>query len=30
VLITIAIYIAATIVTDLVVAWLDPRVRTAL
>src|SRR5215475_2187273 len=30
VLITVAIYIAATIVTDLVVAWLDPRVRTAL
>jgi len=30
VLITVAIYIAATIVTDLVVAWLDPRVRTSL
>jgi peptide/nickel transport system permease protein len=30
VLITVAIYIAATIVTDLFVAWLDPRVRTAL
>ncbi len=30
VLVTVAIYIAATIITDLIVAWLDPRVRTAL
>jgi peptide/nickel transport system permease protein len=30
VLVTVGIYIVATIVTDLVVAWLDPRVRTAL
>jgi peptide/nickel transport system permease protein len=30
VLVTVTIYIVATIVTDLVVAWLDPRVRTAL
>jgi len=30
VLVAITIYITATIVTDLVVAWLDPRVRTAV
>ena len=30
VLVALGIYIAATIVTDLVVAWLDPRVRTAV
>jgi peptide/nickel transport system permease protein len=30
VLVVVAIYIAATIATDLIVAWLDPRVRTAL
>jgi peptide/nickel transport system permease protein len=29
VLVTVAIYVAATIVTDLLVAWLDPRVRGA-
>lgn len=30
VLVAVGIYIAATIVTDLIVAWLDPRVRTAV
>jgi len=30
VLVAVAIYIVATIVTDLIVAWLDPRVRTAV
>jgi peptide/nickel transport system permease protein len=30
VLVTVSIYIIATIVTDLIVAWLDPRVRAAV
>jgi peptide/nickel transport system permease protein len=30
VLVALTIYIAATIVTDLIVAWLDPRVRAAV
>ncbi|MGE0117886.1 MAG: ABC transporter permease [Dongiaceae bacterium] len=30
VLITVGLFIAATIITDLVVAWLDPRVRTSI
>ena len=30
VLVTVGIYIVATIVTDLFVAWLDPRVRDSL
>ncbi len=30
VLVAVGIYISATIVTDMIVAWLDPRVRTAV
>src|SRR6202008_2456592 len=30
VLVTVALFIMATIISDLVVAWLDPRVRAAL
>jgi peptide/nickel transport system permease protein len=30
VLVTVGLFITATIVTDLIVAWLDPRVRSSL
>jgi peptide/nickel transport system permease protein len=30
VLITVGLFIAATIITDLIVAWLDPRVRASI
>ena len=30
VLVTIALYVLVTLVADLAVAWLDPRVRTSL